>query len=275
MEENKVQPSRVMERVNFYGFWGVHAAPLAAFWTGVTGRALFLGFVLYWTRMFVVTAGYHRYFAHRSFRTSRFMQFLIALLGTTVLQKGPIWWAAQHRHHHKYSDKPEDVHSPVQHGFWQSHMGWVASGKNAATDLRLVPDLLRYPELRWLDEYHWVAPAVLTIACYFIAGGSGVAVGMGWSTVILWHSIFTINSIAHVFGKRRYATHDDSRNNWFLALLTMGEGWHNNHHHCMNSARQGFFWWEIDLSYYLIRFAAAIGLVQDVKEPPPEVFRSP
>ncbi len=266
-----VRPSRLSERVSYIVFWAIHVACLAAIWTGVSARAAVIAVVLYWTRMFVITGGYHRYFSHRTYKTSRWFQFLLGLVGTSCVQKGPIWWAATHRRHHKYSDLPEDVHSPRQSGFWHSHVGWITSQEFVATDLRLVKDLARYPELRWLGTYHFVAPVLLAIACWLYAGWSGLIVGFGWSTVVLWHSTFTINSLAHVFGSRRYETTDDSRNNWLLALLTMGEGWHNNHHHYMSSTRQGFFWWEVDASYYVLRALSAMGIVWGIKEPPAHV----
>jgi stearoyl-CoA desaturase (delta-9 desaturase) len=270
-----LHPSRFWERVSFCVFWGIHLSCLAALVTGVSLRAAVIAVVLYWTRMFVITAGYHRYFSHRTYRTSRFFQFLLGLFGTTCVQKGPIWWAATHRRHHKHSDEPEDVHSPRQRGFWHSHVGWIISKEFVATDVRTVRDLQRYPELRWLGTWHWVAPVTLAFLCWLAAGWSGLFVGFGWSTVVLWHGTFTINSLAHVFGKRRYPTGDDSRNNWLLAIITMGEGWHNNHHHYMGATRQGFFWWEVDGSYYLLRLLAMVGLVWDLKEPPAHVLAPP
>jgi stearoyl-CoA desaturase (delta-9 desaturase) len=251
----------------------LHGLCLLALVTGVTTRALVLGIVLYWVRMFAMTGGYHRYFSHRSYRTSRPFQFLLGFLGTMGVERGPLWWAATHRKHHRHSDQRGDVHSPVQRGFWHAHLGWLAAEEQMETDLRLVKDLHRYPELRWLDRYHWVGPLCGLILCYLIAGASGVVVGGIWSTVALWHGTFSVNSLSHLFGSRRFATADDSRNHWLIALYTMGEGWHNNHHHFMASARQGFRWWEIDLSYYVLRGLAALGLVWDLKQPPPQLLR--
>ena len=264
--------NRVGERISFGLFIFVHLACFAAIWSGLSGAAVALAIVLFWTRMFVITAGYHRYFSHRSYKTSRWFQFLLAVAGTTCVEKGPIWWAATHRRHHRFSDEPADVHSPVQRGFWYSHVGWILGTEHVDTDVGAVRDLARYPELRWLGKYHVLPPIALAVACFAIAGWSGLVVGFVWSTVLLWHSTFTINSLAHVFGSRRYATTDDSRNNWLLAILTLGEGWHNNHHHYMASARQGFFWWEIDVAYYILRGMEAIGLVWDLKRPPSHVL---
>ncbi len=264
--------NRVTERISLFIFWGIHVACLSAIWTGVSARAVAIAIALYWLRMFAITGGYHRYFSHRTYKTSRWFQFALAWLGASSVQKGPLWWAATHRRHHRYSDLPGDVHSPRLHGFWQSHVGWIVGAKHVDTDMQLVKDLARYPELVWLNPFHWVPPVLLAALCYLIAGGSGLVVGFGWSTVALWHGTFTINSLSHLFGRQRFVTGDDSRNNWLLALITMGEGWHNNHHHYMKSVNQGFYWWEIDMSYYLLRGLAAVGLVWDLRRPPVRVL---
>ena len=227
--------------------------------------------VLYFVRMFGVTGGYHRYFSHRTFKTGRVMQFLLAFLAMSSSQRGVLWWAAHHRDHHRFSDGERDVHSPVKWGFWHSHVGWIYD-HNDRVDWSRVKDLSRYPELVVLEKLWW-SPIVVTGAlCYFTMGVWGLFIGFFFSTVLLWHGTFTINSLAHVWGKRRYATTDDSRNNWLLALLTMGEGWHNNHHHHMSSCRQGFFWWEVDLTYYVLKALAAVGLVWDIREPSARVY---
>ena len=241
--------------------------PLFAFVTGVTMKALILGAVLYFGRMFCITAGYHRYFAHRSYHLARVPQFLIALGGTSAAQKGPLWWAAKHRDHHKYADTDRDPHSP-QKGFWWSHMGWVLSGKHSKADHEDIKDFAKFPELRFLDKYDWIAPWALGLASYLIAGWSGLVVGFFGSTLLLWHVTFSVNSVAHVWGSRRYGTSDTSRNNPLVAVMTMGEGWHNNHHHYPASARQGFFWWELDLSYLVLRFLSFFRIVTDMRQPP-------
>ncbi len=251
----------------------LHAMCFLAILTGVSTRALILCAALYWLRMFGMTGAYHRYFSHRSYKTSRWFQFVLGFLGCMGVERGPLWWAATHRKHHRYSDQPEDVHSPVQRGFWHAHLGWVAATEHMETDLSTVKDLARYPELRWLDRYHWISPLVGVIACYLIAGWSGVVVGGLWSTVLLWHGTFAVNSFSHLFGSRRFETTDDSRNHFLVAIFTMGEGWHNNHHHYQSSTRQGFRWWEIDLSYYVLRGLAAVGLVWDLREPPAHMMR--
>ena len=262
------------ERIN----WGssapfllFHALPLLAFVTGITARALVIGAVLYVVRMFAITAGYHRYFSHRSYRVSRPVQLVLAFVGTTAAQKGPLWWAAHHRAHHRFSDTDDDLHSP-QKGFWWSHVGWFLCDRYGGTDLATVPDLARYPELRFLDRYNAVGPWALALLAYAVGGWSGLVVGFFGSTVVLWHATFTVNSLNHTFGTRRYATTETSRNNPLLALLTFGEGWHNNHHHYPAAARQGFFWWEFDLSWYGLRALSALGLVRDLRQPPSAVL---
>jgi len=266
-------------------FIGLHMACLGVLYVGVSATALAVFVASYLVRMFAITAFYHRYFSHRTFKASRPVQFLFALLGATATQRGPLWWAAHHRHHHRNADGPDDPHSPRQ-GFWWSHMGWFLSRRHFATDLAQVPDLARYPELRLLDRFDLLVP--VAYAAFLFGLGAALerwAPGLGtngwqllvWgyfvSTVVLIHVTLTINSLAHVWGSRRYATRDDSRNNWLLALFTLGEGWHNNHHHFPGSARQGFFWWEIDISYYVLWLMSKLGLVSHLK-PVPERIRN-
>jgi stearoyl-CoA desaturase (delta-9 desaturase) len=221
-----------------------------------------------------ITAGYHRYFSHRSYKTGRAFQFVLAWVGCSAAQKGPLWWAAHHRHHHLTSDTPADRHSPVTHSFWRSHVGWILVPDADATDSQAVRDLDRYPELRWLDRHHWVPPLALAGLCFLVGGWSGLVWGFLVSTILCYHATFTVNSLCHLFGRRRYATGDESRNNLFVALLTLGEGWHNNHHHYQVSARQGFFWWEVDITYYVLRALAAVGLIWDLHGVPDHIRRA-
>jgi len=261
------------ERINWRSsvpFIVVHLVPFAAVVTGVSTRAIVLCVVLYVTRLLCITAGYHRYFSHRSFRVSRPMQFLMAFAGTTAAQKGPLWWASHHRAHHRYVDTERDPHTPRK-GFWWSHVGWILSDRYSATDASLVADLARYPELRFLNRFDWIGPWALALLCLAFAGWSGLVVGFFLSTVVLWHVTFTVNSFAHVFGRRRYATTDTSRNSVPIALITFGEGWHNNHHHYPPSARQGFFWWEIDPTWQVLRALRFLGVVKDLRTPSPAV----
>lgn len=264
------------ERVNWLHsipFLAVHATPLLIIFTGVTARAVVLAIVLFWTRMFFITAGYHRYFAHRSYKLARVPQFLMAFGATTAAQKGPLWWAGHHRDHHSFSDTDRDVHSPLK-GFWWSHVGWILCDKYGEAPEHRIRDFAKYPELRFLDRFDFIGPWMLAITCFLVAGWSGLVVGFFCSTIVCWHATFTVNSLAHVFGRRRYATEDTSRNSALIAVLTMGEGWHNNHHYYQASARQGFTWWEWDPTFYVLRVLSWVGIVRDLKVPPERVFTS-
>jgi stearoyl-CoA desaturase (Delta-9 desaturase) len=267
-------------------FIGLHLACLGVIWVGVSRTALAVAAASYAVRMFALTAFYHRYFAHRTFRASRRWQFVFALLGASCVQRGPLWWAAHHRHHHQHADTREDPHSPGVHGFLRSHVGWFLTAKGFMTDRTRIPDLVRFPELRWLDRFDVVVPvsyAVALFGCGMLLqrlapalGTSGAQLliwGFFISTVVLFHVSVTINSLAHGCGKRRFETQDDSRNNLWLALLTFGEGWHNNHHFFPGSVRQGFRWWELDITYYLLRVMASLGLVHGLKAVPVRVLR--
>jgi len=251
-----------------------HLVGVAAIWTGVTWEAVIICVALYWLRIFAIGAGYHRYFAHRSYSTSRAFQFVLAVLSQSTAQKSVLWWAAKHRHHHLHSDTPEDVHSPRHKGFFYSHLGWIFDRKHDATDLIKIDDFARYPELMWLHRFELVPAVGLGFICFLIAGWSGLVVGFFWSTVLVYHATFCINSLAHVRGRTRYVTGDDSRNNWLLAVFTMGEGWHNNHHAYQSSVRQGFKWWEIDGTYYILKALSWTGLIWDLKTPPEQVLRN-
>jgi stearoyl-CoA desaturase (Delta-9 desaturase) len=276
--------ARRVEWLRTLPFVGVHLACVGIIWVGVSTTAVLVAVAMYALRMIAITGFYHRYFSHRAFRTSRFMQFIFAVLGSTAVQRGPLWWAAHHRHHHTHSDQEDDSHSPVQHGFWWSHTAWFMTRKNFATRTELVPDLAAFPELRFLDRFDVLMPVLLAVALFFTgsllervapglhtSGGQLLIWGFFVSTVALYHGTFTINSLAHVFGKRRYATRDQSRNNWWLAIITFGEGWHNNHHHFPGSVRQGFYWWEIDVTYYVLRTLSMLGLIWDLKTVPARI----
>jgi stearoyl-CoA desaturase (delta-9 desaturase) len=254
-------------------FFLAHLVVFMVVFTGVTGRAVLLAVVLYLSRTFLITAGYHRYFSHRSYRLGRGAQAALAFLGTTAVQKGPLWWAANHRTHHRFTDTDRDPHSP-QRGFWWSHVGWLLCDRYSRTDFDVIDDFARYPELRWINKHDWIGPWSLGVASYLIAGWSGLVVGFFGSTVLLWHATFSINSVAHLWGSRRYGTADSSRNNPVLAILCLGEGWHNNHHHHPQSARQGFRAWEFDPTYLVLRALQAVRIVHDLREPPPAKLRA-
>ncbi len=267
-------------------FIGLHLACLGVLWVGFSWFALWTAVFLYAVRMFAITGFYHRYFSHKAFKTSRPVQFVFGLIGATSVQRGPLWWASHHRNHHRHSDTELDVHSPVQHGFLWSHMGWFLTRAGFHTDRAVIRDLLKFPELRLLDRFDVLVPVVLAVGLYLLGSwlesahpdlgtnGSQLLIwGFFVSTVVLFHATVTINSFAHKIGSRRFDTNDDSRNNWVLALITFGEGWHNNHHHFPGSARQGFRWWEFDLTYYVLRLLAALRLVWDLKPVPAGLAR--
>jgi stearoyl-CoA desaturase (delta-9 desaturase) len=270
-------PAKQARRLRDYQWAGaipfilVHLLPFCAFYTGVNWQDWAVCFALYFIRMFGVTGVYHRYFAHRTYKTSRWFQFVLALFAMTSSQKGVLWWAAHHRDHHKYSDTERDPHSPVVWGLTHSHMGWLFDG-TTETRYDRVKDIARYPELVALNKLWMLPPALTGLACLLFLGPSGLWIGFFFSTVLLYHGTFTINSLSHVFGSQRYDAGDDSRNNLLLALITMGEGWHNNHHHYQTSTRQGFFWWEIDMTYYILKMMSWVGLVWDIREPPARVY---
>lgn len=265
----------------------IHLVALSAIWVGWSWAAVWTAVALFWIRMFVITAFYHRYFSHRTFKTHRVTQFLFALLGTSTAQRSPLWWAAHHREHHRHSDQEPDPHSPGWRGALWSHTGWFLTDEAKQTNWRAIPDWKKFPELVWLDRYHLVGP--LGLAALLALFGWALSMwmpalhtsalqltvwGFGVSTTALYHATFTVNSIAHMVGTQRFDTGDDSRNNWFLALITLGEGWHNNHHYCPGAVRQGFYWWEYDPTYWMLRVMSALGLVWDFNPVPDHVYQA-
>lgn len=267
----------------------VHLIPLVAIWTGATAFDWIVCGVLYFVRMFWITGGYHRYFSHKSYKTSRWFQFVIAFMAQTSAQKGALWWAAHHRHHHRHSDQPSDPHSMKLYGFWYSHVGWIIGPDYKKTDYKTIGDYAKYPELVWLNKHYLIPPVLLAISVVlagaWVNGGSPLLmfthhgmstllIGFFLSTVITYHGTFSINSIMHKFGNQRYDSGDESKNSLWLALLTLGEGWHNNHHYYEVAARNGFFWWEIDITYYILRIFKFFGLIWDLKEVPKHILHS-
>lgn len=264
-------------------FMGCHLACLLVFWVGVSPVAVGVCVASYVLRAFSLTAFYHRYFSHRTFRTSRWFQFLFALIGAAAVQRGALWWAAHHRAHHKYTDQIEDEHSPLQHGFIWSHFFWFTTDKNFKTRTQYIKEWLKYPELVFLNRYDMLVPVIFAVSLFFLGealaslgvhtdGYQLLVWGFFVSTVLLYHATFAVNSVAHLFGSRRFETKDNSRNNWLVAFLTLGEGWHNNHHYWPSSVRQGFRRWEFDVTYYVLRLFALFGLVWDLREPPKELL---
>ncbi len=246
-------------------FIALHLGALATlFLVPPTTTSIVLLVTLYVVRMFAITGGYHRYFAHRAFQTGRVFQFILGWLGCTAVQKGPIWWPKTHRDHHAKTDEPGDPHSPRQGGWLHSHIGW--NFKKDGPSVSPMADLMRFPELQWLDRYHWIPPSLLAALCYMIDGIPGITWGFVVSTIVLYHATFCVNSVCHIWGWRRFNTKDTSVNNGLIALLTLGEGWHNDHHHEQTSARQGYRWWQIDITYYILLLLKAFRIIWGLKK---------
>jgi len=286
---NKQAPQDLSERIDWVRaipYYGMHLACLTVFFVGWSWLAVGIAAFLYALRVFTLTGFYHRYFSHRTFKTWRLIQFIFAWIGCMSVQRGPLWWAAHHRHHHTHSDDPEDLHSPRQKGVFWAHMSWFLTPRAQHTNLRLIPDFAKYPELRFLDRFDLLPPILLAVGLYcfgaLIELGMGPEAGVtGWqlvvwgfliSTIAVYHVTYLVNSATHLYGTRRYQTKDDSKNSLIIALLTFGEGWHNNHHYYPNSTRQGFFWWEIDLTYYTLCTMEMLGLVWDLKAVPHRIL---
>ncbi|MBL9198990.1 MAG: acyl-CoA desaturase [Opitutaceae bacterium] len=278
------EPDRV-DWIRCIPFIVLHLGCLGVIWTGASAFAIGAAIVLYVVRMFAVTGIYHRYFSHKTYSTSRVGQFLLALWGGTTVQRGALWWAYHHRHHHQHSDEPEDAHSPHVHGFWWSHIGWITSRRNFPTDYSTIKDLAKYPELVWLNRFDTVVPLAFALAIF----GLGAALetwapslgtdrwqmlvwGFFVSTTFLFHGTSCINSMAHLMGRRRFNTSDDSRNSFILAVICLGEGWHNNHHRYQSSTRNGFYWWEIDPTYYGLKMLSWTGLIWGLKPVPKSIM---
>lgn len=286
VREQSEQQAQQIHWSNIWPFVVLHAACFLVLSVGFGWVALCVCVIMYLLRMFAITGFYHRYFSHRTFHTSRAFQFLMGVIGNASMQKGPLWWAAHHRDHHRRSDQPNDLHSPVQRGFWYSHMGWITVEDNLYTRYENIPDFCKYPELVFINRFDWVVPVLYLLALYGI--GQWLAAvypemntnGLQWlvwggfvSTTLLFHGTCTINSLSHVFGSQRYNTGDSSRNNMWLSLITLGEGWHNNHHHYPGSVQQGFYWWEIDITYYALKLLESLGIVWDL-HPVPKTIRN-
>ena len=250
-------------------FAAVHLALLTVFVVDFRWTYLLLCLALYAVRMFFVTAGYHRYFSHRSFKTSRPFAFLLAFLGESTLQKGVLWWASHHRHHHRYSDLPEDCHSPLYKGFFWAHLGWILCEKYKPINQRYIRDFMAHKELAWLNDNTWLPLTVYISTLVYFFGLEGFLWGFVVSTVFLWHGTFSVNSLVHVWGTQPYQAGDNSRNNWVAAIFAMGDGWHNNHHYYPISVRHGFQKWEFDFSYYILCLLERLGIVWDLKRPDP------
>jgi stearoyl-CoA desaturase (Delta-9 desaturase) len=277
---------RQLDYLTIFQFFYLHVGCVLLFWVGVSWIAVTACIAFYCLRIFAVSAGYHRYFSHRSYKTGRIFQFLLALVGCMANQKGPLWWAAHHRYHHSHADRDTDIHSPTRHGFWWAHCLWIFDLQYRRADQKCMSNFTPYVELRLMDKFY-LAPPLLSAAFFFLLGvilsrtqpdlqTSGLqmlAWGFFVSTVLVHHAIYSANSIAHSLGSRRFDNTDTSRNNLFVALLTFGDGWHNNHHHYPRSARHGFYWWEIDLTHYLLKGLSYVGIVWALQTPPNRTYQ--
>ena len=285
--KNKYSLDENIDWLRCIPFVGLHLGCFAVYSVGWSVSAIVVALILYAVRMFAITGFYHRYFSHRTFKTSRFIQFFFAVLGASAVQRGPLWWSSYHRYHHKYSDTKMDIHSPSQSGFWKSHMFWFMGKSNFSTKNDLIRDLEKFPELRILDRFDIVIPFLLAVGLFIFGdilssykpewGTNGpqlIVWGFLISTVLLFHGTCSTNSLAHKFGTKRYVTGDDSRNNIFISLITLGEGWHNNHHHYPNSVKQGFYWWEIDITYWILKILSFFGIIWDLKKVPENILKS-
>ncbi len=283
-EKMRAEPDKV-DWMRCIPFIILHLGCLGVIWVGWSPFVVWTAVALYFVRMFAVTGIYHRYFSHKTYSTSRVGQFLLALWGGTTVQRGGLWWAYHHRHHHQHSDDPEDAHSPHVHGFWWSHIGWITSRRNFPTDYSKVKDLAKFPELVWLNRFDTVVPILFAVAIYYTgeflshaapslqtSGAQLLVWGFFISTTFLFHGTSCINSMAHLMGKRRFATTDDSRNSFILAIICLGEGWHNNHHRYQSSTRNGFYWWEIDPTYYGLKLLSYTGLIWGLKPVPKSIM---
>lgn len=285
LKESNVQQDTI-HWARVFIFILLHLCCLGVFWVGWSFTSVFTAAVLYFLRMFAITGFYHRYFSHKTFKTNRFWQFIFAVLANASVQRGPLWWASHHRIHHRHTDQIKDPHSPVKHGLLWSHVGWIFYSNNFKTDYSAVRDFVKYPELRWLNRYDNVVPICTLFLLYFMGNflehhypnlhtsGLQLAVWGIISTIILFHVTFSINSLCHVWGTKPFDTGDESRNNFLLALITLGEGWHNNHHYYQRSTSQGFRWWQIDITYYLLCFLEKIKVVHDLNRVPLELRKS-
>ena len=286
-EPTKIWNWKRINLTNSIGLFLIEAGVLAVLFVGISWPAAIAAWCVYWIQIFGVSAGYHRYFAHRTFRTSRAFQFALAYMGAMAAQMGPLWWSSYHRRHHAHSDEPDDIHSPRQGGFWWAHIGWVLFENGNQMDERYVKDWARYPELRWLDNYRWVPPASVLVVMIGLGAwlqairpewGTSpwqMAVwGFSVSTTLIHHVTFSVNSVTHMFGRRRFSTKDDSRNVWWLALLTNGEGWHNNHHRFPMSEKHGLKWWEVDITHYVLCGLQRLGVVWGIRTQPAGWARS-
>jgi fatty-acid desaturase len=262
-----VLPRQKINWTNNVVFAVFHLGALAALFQ-FNWRACAVALFLYWmTTGLGISMGYHRLHTHRSYQVPLAMEYFFAICGALTLQGGPIFWVATHRIHHQHSDQPGDPHTPREGGWW-AHIGWLLVGESKHNDTvlmsRYAPDLAKHRFYVWLNDYHWIPMVVLAGILFAIGGLPFVLWGIFFRVVAGLHVTWAVNSVTHMWGSRRFATRDDSRNNWWVALLTSGEGWHNNHHAHPTSARHGLAWYEFDLSWIQIRILQSLGIAKAV-----------
>ena len=256
-------------------FWSIQASALLVFFVPFSWALVGLWAASHFIRAIGLTLAFHRYFAHRSFQMNRVARFVWAFIGTAAMQKGPLWWAGHHVNHHRYADRDGDPHSPAISGFYYAHIGWFL---NDTKYDRLPPtnpvvrDFSKAPEIAWLEQCFWAPPLMFAVALFLIGGWPYFIWGFATPTMTLAHATFAINTVNHLWGSRRFETHDDSRNNAVTAFFSAGEGWHNNHHRYQRAARNGFYWWEVDITWYVIRAMAAVSLAWNIQEVPTRIY---
>ncbi|HEY1909661.1 MAG TPA: fatty acid desaturase [Vicinamibacterales bacterium] len=256
-------------------FWIVQASALLVLTVPFRWAYIGLWAASHFVRALGLTLMYHRYYAHRAFKMNRGARFVWTLIGTAAMQKGPIWWAGHHVMHHKFADREGDPHSPMISGFYYAHVGWfLHDTKFDQLDASnpVVRDFGKFPEIAWLEKYFIIPPTVMAVAMYLYGGWPWLVYGFCLPTMTLAHATFCINTVNHLFGSRRFETMDDSRNNPITAFFAVGEGWHNNHHRYQRAARNGFYWWEFDLTWYTMKAMAALGLVWDMQPVPARIY---
>lgn len=264
-----------MKHVTMAVFWIVQASALLVFAVPCSAGLIALWAVSHFLRAIGLTLAFHRYFAHRAFQMHRAARFVWAFIGTAAMQKGPLWWAGHHIHHHKYADREGDPHSPMVSGIYYAHIGWFLNDtKHDKIDATnpVVRDFSKAWEIRLLSDYFFVPPLLLALTLFLVGGLPWLVWGFCLPTVTLAHSTFAINTVNHLFGSRRFDTIDESRNNPLTALFAVGEGWHNNHHRFQRAARNGFYWWEFDPTWYVIKLMSFVGLAWDLQPVPERIY---
>ena len=256
-------------------FWTVQASALLVFFVPFSWGFVALWAASHFLRAIGLTLSFHRYFAHRAFKMNRVARFAWAFIGTAAMQKGPLWWAGHHVNHHKFADRDGDPHSPMVSGVYYAHIGWFLNDTKhdtLAPSNPVIRDFSTAPELAFLERYFFLPPVLLAAAMFAIGGFPWLVWGFCLPTMTLAHATFAINTVNHMFGSRRFDTVDESRNNPITALFAVGEGWHNNHHRYQRAARNGFYWWEFDPTWYVIRTMAAVGLAWDLQSVPKRIY---